>query len=201
VSDRLGVPVRNIYSAVECGNIAFECEHGALHLNADSLVVECLVGGKPARPGETGEVVVTTLDMYSAPLIRYRLGDLAIPGDGLCACGRGLPWLRAVTGRTIDCIRLPGGQTIPGTAFGEAIFKDVRSVRQYRITQRSLAHFAIELVPGSGFSDETETAIRRRCHETVGMDVQVDLACVACIPREPNGKARYVVSRVSGGRP
>ena len=79
------------YGAAEAGIIAFECPHGSMHLNMEGCIVE----------EEAGEIVVTNLNAYSFPVIRYKLGDSIVLEDEKfeCACGMKHQVLREVTGR------------------------------------------------------------------------------------------------------
>jgi glycosyltransferase involved in cell wall biosynthesis len=79
------------YGSPECRGIAYECDaHDGYHVAAESYIVEVLNDGQLARPGEAGDVVITDLDGFSVPLIRYRTGDRAVMVEQTCACGRGL---------------------------------------------------------------------------------------------------------------
>ena len=54
--------------------------------------------------GETGEVLLTPLDQWAMPLLRYQVGDVGSASDGDCPCGRGLPLMQAIQGRVQDLI-------------------------------------------------------------------------------------------------
>lgn len=100
----LPTPITDVYCASELSTlIGFTCPHQTgFHLNTDFLHVEILnEQGQPCQPGECGEVVVTDLVNFVAPLIRYRLGDEVVCGDEtLCPCGSGLQvGVRRVEGR------------------------------------------------------------------------------------------------------
>lgn len=86
------------YGCPELSGIAHECEaHDGHHVAAESYIVEVVNGHLPARPGEEGEIVVTDLNSFSVPLIRYRTGDRATAMEQTaCRCGRGLPKLAAI---------------------------------------------------------------------------------------------------------
>jgi phenylacetate-CoA ligase len=116
------------YATMETGLIAHECvEGGSLHVPAEGIVAEIVrADGSPAAPGETGDVLVTSLHNTATPLIRYRIGDQAVsPPDGPCSCGRGLPVFGKVVGRTQDVLRtasgafLTAGQAVHAAAPGE----------------------------------------------------------------------------------
>ena len=84
-----GCKVTNRYGCEEVSLIACECErHEGLHVNSDGVFVEILRDGRPAQPGEAGQVVVTDLTNRAMPIIRYQVGDVAVASDRLCPCGR-----------------------------------------------------------------------------------------------------------------
>jgi phenylacetate-CoA ligase len=78
IESTLGVKVMDIYACSEARDIAWQCGQGtAYHINADNVIVEIMKGDQPAAFGEVGEVVITDLNRYVMPIIRYRSGDLA----------------------------------------------------------------------------------------------------------------------------
>lgn len=102
----------SLYGATETGLIAVDCPAGGgMHVVAEAIKVEVLdASGKPTPPGEIGEIVVTPLFNYAMPLIRYRLGDLARAATGPCGCGRHMPLIGEVLGRTRSMFVRPDGQ-------------------------------------------------------------------------------------------
>jgi phenylacetate-CoA ligase len=101
--DAWNVPVTDVYAAAEAGCIALQCpgsEH--YHVQSESVLVEVLDGwNRACAPGTVGRVVVTTLQNFAMPLVRYDIGDLAEVGAP-CPCGRGLPVLTRIAGRVRD---------------------------------------------------------------------------------------------------
>lgn len=86
-----GVGVADVYSSEEVGNIAFHCERGRYHVQAENVLLEIIdAAGNPLPPGRVGRVVMTVLHNLAMPLIRYEIGDYAAFGEA-CPCGRGLP--------------------------------------------------------------------------------------------------------------
>ena len=106
--------------------IAAECEkQEGLHINSDNLFVEVINNGQFVNPGEAGELVITDLNNFSMPFVRYKNEDLAAISDKKCSCGRGLPLLAYVEGRILDAIQVPGGRVLPGEFFPH-FFKDFK---------------------------------------------------------------------------
>ena len=141
----LGVPIVDIYSASELGNIALQCpQSGLYHVQSESLLVEILDGnGAPCLPGEVGRVVVTTLHGFAMPLLRYELRDYAEVAAA-CPCGRGLPSLRRILGRTRNLMRTPLGEDL----WPLGLLNDYHwaPIRQYQVAQLELDHIEFRMV-------------------------------------------------------
>jgi phenylacetate-CoA ligase len=150
-------PVFERYGTIELGLLSHPCrEAGAQHLPAELILMEIVRDdGTPAAPGEVGDVLVTTLRNRTMPLIRYRLGDLAALAAGECSCGRGLPVLQRLVGRTNELLATADGRVLlPGVVVDTlmAIARDslleFKVVQQedlsveIRIVQRDVAHAA-----------------------------------------------------------
>ncbi len=111
IESAFGSPVFDSYTSRELGGIAYECDaHRGYHVVAEGYIVEILVDGRPAKAGETGDLVITDLNNYAMPFIRYQIGDLATASDDApCVCGRGAPRIAAVHGRMPSIIHAPRG--------------------------------------------------------------------------------------------
>ena len=82
IEETFGCGVFDKYGSREFSGIAYECDfHSGHHVMDESYIVEILKNGEPARPGEIGEVVITDLNNFCLPYIRYRIGDLAVAMD------------------------------------------------------------------------------------------------------------------------
>ena len=199
-----GPDVFETYGCREFMLIASECEaHAGLHMSAENLVVELLVkdgeSTRPARPGETGEVVVTDLHNFGMPFIRYATGDLAVAGaEGRCSCGRAAPRIEAVCGRVAETLRGVDGSRVDGILFSVLFTQLADTVRQFQVVQSADRSVTLSVVPDSGFTEAVRETIRARCRQYLG-DVQVRIDEVPGIPDRANGKRQLV--RVETGDP
>ncbi|MFW6056164.1 MAG: phenylacetate--CoA ligase family protein, partial [Chloroflexota bacterium] len=102
------------YSSFENYDIEMECEaHTGMHVAAEDLIVEAVdEEGHPVAPGSEGRLIVTNLHECGMPLIRYDTDDQGSFVTGTCACGRSLPRLAAVIGKTGNTIYTPSGRRI-----------------------------------------------------------------------------------------
>lgn len=116
IEQPFGAKIFDRYGSREFSGIAYECEaHDGHHIAAESYIVELLKDRRPAPPGEVGEVVITDLNSFSVPLIRYRIGDFAVAMDEKpCGCGRGLPRIgRTQEGVTDAIVGEPQRSDVP----------------------------------------------------------------------------------------
>ncbi len=196
ISTTFGCPVANGYGARDAGFIAHECPAGSLHISAEDIVVETVRrDGSPTAPGEAGEIVVTHMATGDFPFVRYRTGDVGVLGDNACTCGRTLPVLAEVQGRSTDFVVARDGTVMHGLALIYTI-RDLPGVEAFRIVQQSLDRTEVELVAVPPFGPEHESRIVRDFKARLGESVEVAVRRVPYIAPEKSGKFRYVVSRV-----
>jgi phenylacetate-CoA ligase len=189
-------PVRETYGTSENVAAASECESGRLHLWPDAGIAEVLRDGRIAGEGR-GELLATGLLNAEMPLIRYRIGDFVILGNGKrCACGRTLPILEAVEGRTDDLLVTADGRLVGRL---DPVFKRDMAIEEAQIIQEDMADLRVRYVPAPGFSGQTREAISREIQARMG-PVRVSFEQVDRIPRGANGKFRAVISNVHPSR-
>jgi len=193
-----GCKVFNRYGCREFSAIAQECsEHSGLHINAEHVYVECLKeNGEIAAPGEPGELVVTDLDNYGMPFIRYRIGDRGILSDRKCNCGRGLPIMEQVEGRTFDIIVGTNGRNLGGTFWTLLLRTAVKGIKQFQVMQESHNQINIKIVVDDLFKAENLNILNKKIHEYCGEDMNVSFEFVDKIPLTRSGKFRFVISKV-----
>ncbi len=191
-----GCPVANGYGSRDAGFIAHQCPSGGMHLTAEDIIVEIVDSeGRVLPPGKAGEIVVTHLATGDFPFIRYRTGDVAVMDTATCACGRGLPMLKEIQGRTTDFVVARDGTVMHGLAL-IYVLRDLPQVAGFRIVQETLEHTRVQVVPGEGFGSEIEQRIERGLAARLGDGVRIEVEEVEAIAPERSGKYRYVVSRV-----
>ncbi|HEY9103466.1 phenylacetate--CoA ligase family protein [Chitinimonas sp.] len=196
-----GCRVANGYGGRDAGFIAHECPEGGMHLTAEDILLELVdAQGQPVPAGQAGEIVVTHLATRDFPFIRYRTGDVAVLDDKRCACGRGLPVLREIQGRSTDFVTAANGTVMHGLAL-IYIIRDLSGVEAFKVVQESLTHTRVLLVPGPGFDPACKAQIVAGFQRRLGGEVQVDVDCVDTIPPEKSGKFRYIVSHVGASQP
>ncbi len=183
------VPVAEVLSMSEFGWLGIECPHGARHLNEENFHHEILrEDGAPARPGQLGELVVTSIGDRLSPHIRYRTGDLVSPG-GRCPCGAAG---RTVVhhGRAASClVDGQGGSAVTPRQVDDAL-SDVTGIRHYRVDQDEPDTIRCRIIPDvtDTDTDQTAEAVRQRLRTVLPHVGRVQAAAVKHIEAERSGK-------------
>jgi phenylacetate-CoA ligase len=197
ISSACRARVFDIYASEEAGAvIAWECPVcSSYHINIDCIVLEIIRDGRPVHSREEGEVVITNLNYYTMPFIRYKLGDLAVLDDRSPRCGRGFPLLKSINGRKGDYIVLASGRKITPHPFFLALDSMV-GVGEWKLTQVSLTQIDVDITTSGSTPGRLATEIDSRIRDIVGQEIEVKVRTVESIKRSPSEKLRSVVSKI-----
>jgi phenylacetate-CoA ligase len=196
--DFFGASVEDDYSSNELGIIALQCPvSGLYHVMAETVLLEVLdAAGNPCAPGEIGRVVATSLHNFAAPLIRYDTGDYAQVGP-LCPCGRGLPTLQSIKGRTRNMVTWPDG-TKYWPLIGYQQYSAVAPITQFQFIQHDLQHIEARLVVTSELTLEQESALCSIVHKSLGYPFTIRFSYFqGRIPTGKNGKFEEFISMIA----
>jgi phenylacetate-CoA ligase len=168
-----------------------------MHLTAEDVIVELVdPQGHPVPQGQPGEIVVTHLATRDFPFIRYRTGDVAVMDGRSCACGRGLPCLSEIHGRSTDFVVAADGTVLHGLAL-IYVLRDLPGVKAFKVVQHTRARTEVQLVVDPTFDRRRQRpAIVDGFRRRLGEQVEVDMRFVDAIAPEKSGKYRYIVSHV-----
>lgn len=187
------------YASYETSLLAWEChEHMGHHINVDSVVVEFVNNGWTVAPGERGEIVCTSLVNYAMPLIRYSLGDVGVPVEEQCSCGRTLPLMKVVEGRVDDFLTALDGRIIPPVVFFPYPFENLEGIRQFRVIQERRDKLTIQLAATERFLNDNQVLekARREVQKLFGEGMQVEFQILEKINRDHTGKLRKIISHI-----
>ncbi len=191
--EAFAAPVFDHYGGGEMAAFISQCERGSYHVNSEFGVVELLNDGVPARPGEVGEITATGFVNPIMPLIRYRTGDLAVFADRECDCGRNMPVIEGLLGRSDDVVVTPDGRRVGRL---DPIFKAVSSFYESRIVQDAADHVRVEYVADAEVPNAERATLLTELRNRLGPAMRVDVVRVTAIPRTRRGKLRMVVNEM-----
>lgn len=200
ISACFGCPVANGYGGRDAGFIAHQCPAGSMHLTAEDIIVEILdASGQPVPRGQSGEIVVTHLATGDFPFIRYRTGDVGVLYDAPCSCGRGLPLLKEIQGRSTDFLVAQDGTVMHGLAL-VYILRDLPAVKAFKIVQETIDLTRVQVVADAALDADLLERIRAGFRARLGAGVTIEIEQVPAILPEKSGKFRYVISKVDAGQ-
>ena len=192
IEEAFQVPVFDRYGSREVGAIAAECEvHAGLHVNELDMVVETTQGSDGH-----GEFLVTNLNNFGMPLIRYRIGDVGQIDAAPCRCGRPGARITRLFGRSSDFFTNAEGRKIHGEYFTH-LFYGLEGVARFQLVQETLSQFHLKIVRNMGhWQDRTETFLRDELRKVFGDAMQLQIDYVDSIPSTASGKFRFTISKV-----
>jgi phenylacetate-CoA ligase len=201
IEEVFGCEVFDFYGANDGGAFAYECErHAGLHCVSERAFLEIArADGSTSAPGEVGRLISTDLLNYAMPFIRYDAGDEGAMTSAPCPCGRGLPLLGQIAGRSNDYVQTPSGERIHGGFFSYLV-RAKPWVDQFQVVQTAADSLTMYVKPRGPYPAADiawlEETLRAKCTlMTVGVTVTEN------IPLAPNGKYQYVVNHTLRGAP
>ncbi len=181
------------YGCEELSIVASECPaHDGLHVFAEGLLVEIL-GETPDRPGK---LVITDLLNHAMPLIRYEIGDFASSASGSCACGRTLPRLRRIEGRTADFLFRPDRVPVFGISILDTFVIHIAGFKQVQIVQERYDHLHFLIVRDTAYSESSLVALAKSVAQIFGDRMTFDVSFVDSIPLTARGKYRFSICKI-----
>jgi phenylacetate-CoA ligase len=183
--------VFNRYGSREVGFVAMECPYGSMHVNAADVLVEVRDPG----PDGVGDLLITQLTNRVFPLIRYRIGDLGALRDSPCACGRQLPSLTELRGRTTDFIRAPDGRLIHGEWFTH-LFYEVPGVVLFTFRQVGAREYVFDIQHDDALDRGAFDRAMEKARRHLGSRAGIAINFVSRFDATPSGKHRFVVNEV-----
>jgi len=193
--------VTDTYGCGEGFQLAAQCGHGTHYHMHDLDVMLDFVDpdGNPVPPGQDGDVIVTRLHPGPMPLVRYRVGDRAIPSASAgCPCGRNFALLEGVQGRDTDVIVTPDGNRLI-VHFFTGILEYFGEIDSFQVVQTDPDRMIVRIVPAPDhpYTPELGKRIVSRLVEHGATGIRIEVEPVAEIPVPKSGKRRFVISEVA----
>ena len=198
IENAFGCKVLNRYGSREVGLIASECKNQTgLHINAENVYLELVNGDGIEIEDGNGDILVTDFWNFGMPLIRYKLGDVGTKTTKTCSCGRGLPLLGKVAGRSGDFFVSQSGTKIHGEYFTH-LFYELPQVKQFQMiqeTKEQITLYIVENKPQQNL-DYLKNVIEKT-KEMLGDGVQIDIVLKDQISPTSTGKLLFTISKVN----
>ncbi len=196
IENTFNTEVFDTYGAAEGLMIAGECSEHKYHILSPHVHVEILdKNGKKVPDGTLGQVVVTSLDNYLMPLIKYKIGDLAVKSNQMnnCKCGRNLPIIDKIIGRDTDILYTPKFKILV-VHFFTGIFEHYPEIKQFQVEQHKKGgRIQINYIEGVNFTKIILDNIRNKIYERAKEDFPLYFSNVTEIKPSASGKPQIIV--------
>lgn len=213
------------HGMTEVGPVTFECpaRPGCLHVMESGYLAEIInpETGANLEPGQTGELVLTTLDRAGSPLLRYRTGDLVkealgcsngleanssakakgtqLGAEGACPCGRCEMLLEGgILGRVDDMVIVRGVNVYPAAI--DDVIRTCGGVAEYQVkVMRSgaMSELAVLIEPEQDYPEEGAHLVERiqkRFHNAFALRIPVETVAPGSLPRFEMKAKRWIAS-------
>jgi phenylacetate-CoA ligase len=194
-----GAPIVSLYGSSEAGSVGYTCPHGSMHISEDHIHVEFLrQDGSPAGPSELSEIVVTTLNNFAMPLIRYRVGDLGSYSVNECACGLTLRTMNLEVGKVADLITTSSKSLVSPYSLDyinkHLLREGVRGIRQFLVEQTGRDDFILHIVREEPFDPRSVEIFVDKMREYLGDTIRTEVRFTDAIPVSKSGKRRWFLN-------
>jgi phenylacetate-CoA ligase len=194
-----GTKLYDFYGSRETASIAGECKDGLIHIFSFNNYLEILDNNNNSTiEGHEGRVIITTLHNYSMPLIRYELGDVAVPGPPRCSCGNFLPSLKKISGRLEEQFIKKDGSIVIGYFFVHllGVLQNKGFLKKFQVIQEDYDQIKIRTIVNKELPESEKNEIEQKIRVTMGQDCKILWEFVDEIPKTSSGKYLYTQSLV-----
>ena len=192
IKEKFGADVYDVYGSTEFKEVAWECEkHEGYHINEDEVIVEIIKDGKPAAPGNIGNIVITDLRNTVMPLIRYQMNDKGMLLQDKCSCGRTFSTMKPYAGRSSEYIVLPNDEILSPYLFTTSIEK-IEGLMQYQIIQSDKNKLLVNIVSNSEYFKNVSESVKNILGHITNHNMEIEIKRKTKINVEENGKFKVV---------
>ena len=201
IEKAFGCKIHETYGSSEGFQIGFQADLDYMYLYTPQVYVELLDDkNNPVKEGEIGNVVVTRLDNKHMPLIRYKLGDLAImlPKEKYPINRKfNFPLIEKVIGRNTDVVILPDNRKLIVHSF-TGIFEYIPEIKQFKIIQKNRKSMTVQFIPDDNFTKEVLKNCKLKLQKIINNNnFKIFFEEVSVIEGKRSGKPQIIESYIT----
>lgn len=201
IEKAFGCKIHETYGSSEGFQIGFQADLDYMYLYTPQVYVELLDDkNNPVKEGEIGNVVVTRLENKHMPLIRYKLGDLAImlPKEKYPINRKfNFPLIEKVIGRNTDVVILPDNRKLIVHSF-TGIFEYIPEIKQFKIIQKNRKSMTVQFIPDDNFTKEVLKNCKLKLQKIINNNnFKIFFEEVSVIEGKRSGKPQIIESYIT----
>jgi phenylacetate-CoA ligase len=196
-----GARIHNLYGSRDCGAMACECRNGGFHILSNRVVIEVVdEHGNPLPRGRPGRILVTLLNNWEFPLIRYEIGDIASLSPETCTCGRPFPLLGQLEGRSVEFLQdVHGGYVSPVyIRHLVGVVHNPGLIRKFQLVQCTPTDFQLRVVTDclaeSSQFQALVANLDRDLRAVLGQEANIQVISQDDLQPSPSGKFLYTLN-------
>jgi phenylacetate-coenzyme A ligase PaaK-like adenylate-forming protein len=196
IRQAMNCKVYSYYGCGECNSLGYQCQEGdAYHISEEHAFLEIeYETGRSDRP-KRGQALITDLDNYAMPLLRYENGDYLTTDDKPCACGRSLRLISKLEGRTYEFL-LSKSRGLVSAGICDVILGNITSIAEFQVRQDGQDHIRVLVVPCQELTKEDRAYIRESFRYYLGETMDVEIELVSAIARTKAEKLQTAVNEL-----
>lgn len=204
ISTVFNCPVFMDYGSSECMRMGFECKNQkGFHMDIYNYYFEFFEDKQTMETNKIYNLIVTNLNNYVFPFIRYKTSDAVILSDENCNCGNNFPMVKKIIGRNIIGFTTPNGRRLSSVdfaAFFEHYHKHTEAVRQFQIIQKDKNNLLIKIVPTVTCNEKNKKDIEDQLSNLVEKSMKIEVVPVEKIKPEQSGKTKILILKEDADR-
>jgi phenylacetate-CoA ligase len=199
ISKIFNCPVYMDYGSSECMRMGFECKNqNGFHMDIYNYYFEYLKDEQTLDTTNKYNLIVTNLNNYIFPFLRYKTSDAVILKDDPCTCGNNFPMVKKIFGKNIIGFTAPNGyklSSVDFAAFFEHYHKHTKAVKQFQIIQKDEKTMIIKIIPTEIYNEEIKKDIEEKMSNLVEESMKIEVIPVERIKQEHSGKTKVLIIR------
>jgi phenylacetate-CoA ligase len=184
------------YGCGECNSLGFQCQEGdAYHISEEHVILQVEAETAKSDSEESGRLLITDLDNYAMPLLRYENGDYLTLQNRPCACGRSLRLIAKLEGRTYEFLYGTSRELV-SAGICDVILGNVTAVAEFQVRQQKFDHILILLVLCRNLTDDDHAFILKSFRYYLGESMEIEIRIVKAITRSKAQKLQTAVNEL-----
>jgi len=200
ISKIFNCPVFMDYGSSECMRMGFECKYqNGFHMDIYNYYFEFLKDEQTLGTDKRYDLIVTNLNNYVFPFIRYKTSDAVVTSDEPCICGNNLPMVKKIFGKNIIGFTAPNGyrlSSVDFAAFFEHYHKHTKVVKQFQVIQKDEKTLIIKIVLSLActiiYKEKIKKDIEDKISSLVDGSMNIKVMPVERIMPEKTGKTKVL---------
>jgi phenylacetate-coenzyme A ligase PaaK-like adenylate-forming protein len=196
IREAMNCKLYSYYGCGESNSLGYQCQEGdAYHISEEHVVLEAGSEAGKTKSQKSGSLLITDLDNYAMPLVRYENGDYLTLEDQPCNCGRSLRLISKLEGRTYEFL-FSTSRELVSAGICDVILGNVAAIAEFQVRQDEFDHIRVLVVACRDLTDQDNAFIQKSFHYYLGESMKVEIELVKEIARTKAQKLQTAINEL-----